>query len=225
MFSMWSRPMFFFDADGAGGGAPEGEQKPDAGASGGKTFTQEEVNTLMGKTRSEGREAGEKALLEKVGLKSVDDLTGIIKAAKDAEEANKSEVQKALDAAKTAADALEEEKRQRQAEKDAFTKRVLDSEIRIAAARPVMEKDGKKVARPAFRADALDDVTVLIDRNLITEKDGKFEGLDAALAALAKSKPYLLGSEVAALKGTPTTTGQKRSEVAQSSEHRPTPTL
>ncbi len=224
MFGLWSRPMFFYD-EGAAGGAPASEQAPNAGAEGGKTFTQEEVNRLVGDARKDGRSSGEKALLESLGLKSADDLKGIVQAARDAEEKNKTELQKAQDAATNAASALEEEKRQRVEEHDAFTRRLLDGEIRIAASAAVMDKDGKKVVRPAFRKEALDDVTLLIDRTSITEKNGKFEGLDKALETLAKSKPYLLAGEAQTPKGTPPTNGQRRTEVSQSSERRPTPTL
>ncbi len=224
MFGMWSRPLFFFD-EGAAGGAPASEQAPNAGAEGGKTFTQEEVNRLVGDARKDGRTSGEKSLLESLGLKSADDLKGIVQAARDAEEKNKTELQKAQDTATQSADALEEEKRQREEERNGFTKRLLDGEIRIAASAATMDKDGKKVVRPAFRKEALDDVTLLIDRTLITEKDGKFEGLDKALDALAKAKPYLLAGEAQAPKGTPPTSGQRRTEVSQSGERRPTPTL
>ncbi len=224
MFGMWSRPMFFFD-EGAAGGAPASEQTPDAGANGGKTFTQEEVNQLVGNARKDGRSSAEKALLEGLGLKSTDDLKGIVQAARDTEEKNKTELQKAQDAASDANNALEEQKRQREEERIGFTRRLLDGEIRIAASAAVMDKDGKKVVRPAFRKEALDDVTLLVDRTLITEKDGKFEGLEKALEALAKNKPYLLAGEAPATKGTPPTSGQRRSEVSQSGERRPTPTL
>lgn len=222
--SNWSRPMFFYD-EGAAGGAPASEQTPDAGASGGKTFTQEEVNRLVGDARKDGRSSGEKSLLESLGLKSADDLKGIVQSAREAEEKNKTELQKAQDAATQAASALEEERQAHTATKDTFTKRLLDGEIRIAASAAMLDKDGKKVVRPAFRKEALDDVTLLIDRTLITEKDGKFEGLDKALDALAKAKPYLLAGEAQTPKGTPPTNGQRRSETAQTSERRPTPTL
>ncbi len=224
MFSTWSHDLCF-DEGAAGGQPPANEPKPNAGDQGGKTFSQDDVNTLVGNARKEGRTSGEKALLESLGLQSVDDLKGIIKAAKDAEEANKTELQKAQDAKIKAEGDLEAEKQQRKADNDAMTKRLLDGEIRIASAAPVMDKDGKKVVRPAFRREALEDVTLLIDRTLIIEKDGKFEGLDKALDALAKGKPYLLAGETQTPKGTPGTAGQRRTEAVHADAPRPTPTL
>ncbi len=218
-FGSLLRPLLWLDEAQTGGGT-SGEPTPNAGANGGKTFTQDEVNVIVGRTRTEGRDAGERALLEKLGVKSVDDLTTILQSARQAEEANKTELQKAQDAKATADASLAAEKQQREAERNAFTKRLLDGEIRIAASAAVMDKDGKKVVRPAFRKEALEDVTLLIDRNQITEKDGKFAGLDKALEDLAKAKPYLIEEQEAAPKGTPTLKGQKRTEPVGANEER-----
>ncbi len=218
IFGSLLRPLFWLDEPGAGG--TSSEQTPNAGANGGKTFTQDEVNAIVGRTRTEGREVGERALLEKLGVKSADDLTSIIQAARQAEEANKTELQRAQDAKAASDAALAEERQQREEERNAFTKRLLDGEIRIAASTAVMDKDGKKVIRPAFRKEALEDVTLLIDRKQITEKDGKFEGLDKALEELAKAKPYLLEEQETAPKGTPTLKGQKRTEPVGANEER-----
>ena len=83
------------------------------------------------------------------------------------------------------------------------------SEIKINAAAPVMDKDGKKVVRPAFRKEALDDVLLLISREAITEEDGKYLNIDKALSDLAKAKPWLLDESAPASKGSPSESGRQ----------------
>jgi hypothetical protein len=189
-FKIW------FDADGGTGGGGAGATP--------KTFTQEELNAIAGSARSEGRTAYENDLLKKLGLKSVDDLTSLVTAARDADAKNKTELEKA----QSDLAAKETELANAKAEGDktvaGLKAQILNSEIKQRASAAVLDKDGKTVLRAAFRADAMDDVILLIDQKSITEKDGKYEGIDKALDALAKAKPYLLAvTEKPQGKGTP----------------------
>ena len=139
-------------------------------------------------------------------MTSEDDLKAIVQAKKDADEKQKTELQKLADRA-TAADAkaakLEAETTQKLTD---MQKRLLDSEIKQAAGIPATDKDGK-VTRAAFRPEAMEAALVLIDRSLIADKDGKYEGIDKALDALAKANGYMLVATTAQQppKGTPKT--------------------
>jgi flagellar biosynthesis GTPase FlhF len=131
-------------------------------------------------------------------------LEAFEKAEEERKQAEMSELEKTAESAKKAeakAAQLEAEYGEKVA---TLTKRLLDSEIKQAAGRPVTDKDGK-VTRPAFRPEALDDILLLVDRTVIEDKDGKWEGIEKALAELAKAKAYLLadGQPAAPQKGTP----------------------
>lgn len=188
-------------------------------------MTQEQVDALVGAARKEGREGGISKLLKDLGVEDAEKLKRLIETAKTAEDANKTELQKLNDkltqAEQKAAD-LEENARQ---QLSAIQERLLISEIKIAASRPVMDKDGK-VIRAAFHADILDDLGLLIDRSLIVEKDGKYEGVDKALEELAKKKPILLaqadGGNGKGPKGTPNLLPKKPAQ-PENQEQRPAP--
>ncbi len=192
------RNMFLLDEGASGGSPAEGE--PASGK-----LSQEDVNRLVGNARSEGRSAAAKDLLKQLGFESVDDLSAVVKAAKEAEDQRKSEAEKLqaklaeaeAKAAKVQADA--------EAREAALKSRILNEAIKAQAAKPVMDKDGKTVTRPAFKPEALDDVLVLIDRSVIEEGEaGEYKGIEKALAELAKGKAYLLAEEAKApAKGTP----------------------
>lgn len=69
-----------------------------AAASSAKTFDQEAVNALVGKTRDEARRAAEKSLLEGLGITDIEAAKATLKAVADRNEAEKSELQKATEA-------------------------------------------------------------------------------------------------------------------------------
>lgn len=76
-------------------------------------FTQEDLDRIAGESRKAGREVAEKELLKEIGVESREVLAASLKAAKDAEDSQKTELQKAQeelvksreDAAKAQADA------------------------------------------------------------------------------------------------------------------------
>lgn len=65
----------------------------------GKTYTQAEVDALDIKQQKRYAAAGQKKLLEDLGIESADEIKALVEAKKASEEATKSEAQKALDAA------------------------------------------------------------------------------------------------------------------------------
>jgi hypothetical protein len=212
---MFKKPLFFFDPDAAGRPLPpaEGdkskESTPDAGGNGG----QAELDRQFADRAKRAAETERKKIFEALGVDSQEAFDALIKAKKDAEEAQKTEIQRLTEAAKTAQKAL-----------NSAQKRIVDGEIKLIATQPV-EKDGK-VTRAAFRPDALDIVIALIDRNGIKDDDGTLTGITEALDALAKEKPFLLigdGKPAAPVtKGTPGPAAPKPNNQTQTTPATPT---
>jgi hypothetical protein len=188
----FGKPAFFFDTESGGGGGEttdtttSTETTPDAGDKGGKSYTQEDLDRLFADRANRASEAERKKLYESLGVKDEAEFQAFLKAKKEQEDKNKTEAQKALDD-------LNKEKTA-SAEKDTriaeLNKRLLDTEIKQVAGRAVTDKDGK-VTRPAALAAALERIPGLINRTLISEKDGKNTGIEEALAELVKSDAYL----------------------------------
>lgn len=178
---------------------------------------QEELDRQFAERAKRAAEAERKKIMEALGVKDDAELKAIVEAKRKDDEARKSEIEKLADQAKKAeekAGRLETESAQKLA---AMSARLLDNEIKMTASKPVLDKDGK-VLRPAFRAEALDDIPVLLNRSKIEDKDGKFEGVEAALAELAKTKPYLLAESTQngiAPKGTPQPQARRAQPQAQ----------
>jgi hypothetical protein len=121
-----------------------------------------------------------------LGIENQEAFDALIKAKKDAEDAQKSEIQKLTEAAQQATDRATK----LEADIQAAQMRFVDGEIKLLATQPV-EKD-VEVRRPAFRPDALGIVIALIDQTGITDDVSKLTGVDSALKALAKEKSFLL---------------------------------
>lgn len=178
-------------------------EKPDTGVNSG-TLTQEQVNAIVTERVKRAEEAALKKHYEALGVKDAEELKALVTAKKEADDKAKTELEKAAEKATTAEAKLKQLEAEHASQLAAMQKRILDSDIKSLAGRSITDKDGK-VTRAAFRVEALEDILLLIDRAGIEDKDGKFEGIDKALEALAKSKPYLLadGQTVTQPKGTP----------------------
>jgi hypothetical protein len=213
--SLVGLPSRWFDGDPAADAAQtQNENKPNAGGSGG--HTQEDLDREFANRAKRAAEAERKKMLESLGVKDEDELKTLVDTQRKADEARKTELEKLADRAAKAeekATKLESENTQKLAE---MAKRLLDSEIKMEAARAVLDKEGK-VLRPAFRAEALDDILLLVDRSKITDKDGKYEGVAKALEDLAKAKAYLLsdGQPGQQVKGTSRPSEKKTTEKAK----------
>lgn len=68
---------------------------PKSGESAGATFTQADLDRIVGKTRKEARETGIAEFLKDLGFEKPDDLKSMVTAFKSADEAEKSELEKA----------------------------------------------------------------------------------------------------------------------------------
>lgn len=208
-FSLFRFLFLAFDNGdgGAGGGAgdPKGEKPEDPKDK--SKDNQEELNKQFAERAARAEEAARKKLLEDLGVTDPEEAKKLLKVARDAEAATKSETER-LQADVQAAQAAKE-KAEAEAKKSlaAATKKLMDADIVTAAFSPVMEKD--KVTRPAFRKEAKDDILLLIDRSKITEKDESFEGVEKALSDLAKAKPWLLAEAQQQRRGTPDLSGNR----------------
>lgn len=177
---------------------------PDAGGNGGaKTFTQEQLDAIVADRAKRAEESALKKHYESLGVKDESELAALVKAQRDADAKNKTELQKATDDAAKAKAEVDKVKAEADLKLSEANKRLLDSEIKREAGRTVLDKEGKPV-RLAFRPEAIDDIPVLINREGIKDENGKYLGIEEALAALAKAKPFLLvDGKPEAGKGTP----------------------
>ena len=203
-------PAFFLDGNDGNGGDPKeptAEEKKLAD----EKAAQEKLDKQFADRAARAAETERKKLLDELGVKDPAEAKALLKSAREADDAKKSDLEKAESARKLAEEKAIQAQADAQAKLDAANKRVMDSEIKINASTPVMDKDGKKVVRPAFRKEALDDVLVLINREGITEENGSYKNLDKALNDLAKAKPWLLDvAEVSKQKGSPDETNKRQ---------------
>lgn len=231
-FKSTRQPVIFYDPKGGNGGgtgdadteteSEEGDPPDGKGKEPGDGVKKVDIDKLVGKARKEARETVRKELWASLGITTQEEFDTYLKAKKEAEDANKTELQKAKDGETNAKTELDKVKNDHKAEIEMMQKRIIDTEIRIAAGKQTTDKDGK-VTRAAFHSDFIDDVPVLIDRKDIKlDEDGKVVGIEEALQALAKTKARML-SEVTQTqtkkpKGTPLPEGKTRFKTAGSSK-------
>jgi hypothetical protein len=99
---MWRRSFgrVLYEGDGGAGGGTGGNTSGGAGGNTGgssgsdRTFTQAEVNQLMGTTRQEARDRATGELLKELGLENVDALKGLVTQHRERENAGKTEAEK-----------------------------------------------------------------------------------------------------------------------------------
>lgn len=146
-----------------------------------KTFTQEDLNRIAAEQKARGEREAQKAFEEKLGGKSLDDLLAAHQALTEAEEARKSETQKALEAA--------------QAEKAAAEQ---------AKAEAVTELHQARITAALLKAGAPEDAIGTI--NVPVEIGADAETITEAVQALKTKLPALFTTTAApsANPGTPT---------------------
>ena len=214
--SLYQLPGMFFAPDDPGNGqqtASEDEKKAaNANANGGGNAgtSQADLDRQFAERAKRAAEAERKRLLEALGVQDEDSLKAIIEAKRKADDEAKTELQKQADKAAAAEAQAAKLKAEADAQVAALRTRLLESEIKIAAAAAVTDKDGK-VTRAAFRADALPAVIALIDRGEIAEEEGTYKGIDKALEKLAKAHAYMLEAVAPGNqpKGTPKSSGKQ----------------
>lgn len=194
-FFNYIRTPFFFDAnDGAGGGDGNPDDEAAKKKAAAEKAKQEALNKEFADRAARAAESERKKILADLGVTDPDEAKALIESARKADEANKSELDKEKAARAKAEQAAADAKAQAEKVAAEAQTRLLNMEIKSAALAPVLDKD-KKVVRPAFKAEAVDDVLLLLNREGIKDEDGKFVGVDEALKELAKAKPWLLAEK------------------------------
>lgn len=156
---MIKRLPFYYSPDAVGGDSKandaqpnnsitEDANKPKNGSESVKTYTQEEVNALLAKEKRQGKNS----VLNALGLKTVDEAKAALNAAKAAADANKTEEQlaaDALNAAKNAQTAAENNlliaQRTISVMKAGFNPQYVDDVVAIASRKVTDDKDFEAV--------------------------------------------------------------------------------
>jgi hypothetical protein len=161
------------------------------------TFTpqqQELLNKMFGERAAQGRAAGASDLLKELGFEKADDLKAILKKAKDAEDAQKSEIERAQATATEA-----ERKRVAAAEKLAEVETQMQSLKLRAAIQSALKKSKVEFAPGQAEDDALEHLLSAVK----FDDANKLVGLDDALKTLKTDRDYLFAKPETPGKGTP----------------------
>lgn len=140
-------------------------------------FTQEDMDRVAGDSRKAGREVAEKELLKEIGVESREALQASLKAAKDLEDSQKTELQKA----------------QEEAEKLRVEAETVRSEARTSRISTALElKLRDSGINPERAAAALR----LVDLSQLDVKGTEVSGLDEAVTKLKAESPEWFGPKV-----------------------------
>lgn len=153
---------------------PQETGTPPESQGGGKQFTQDELNAIVGDRAKRAEEKARKELAEKLGFKSIKELEDSIAAQRKAQENELSE----LDKAKARVTELEQTDAQRAQQVNA---KLIKAEVRAVAGQMGFRDLGDAQLADLSEVEIAD--------------DGDVKGVKEALEALAKAKPYLLGGE------------------------------
>ncbi len=188
-------PIFSFPdvGDGGGAGGTDGEpdeKKPEKkngdGAGEKKEYTQAELDAMFAERAKSASSAATKALLDKFNVKTVEELDAALKKAKDLEDAQLSEADKAKKDAETARKEADAAKSNGEAAIARANERLMQADIKAQA------------SALKFRKEALDDVWLLVrsDEKLLAKltvgDDGGVTGGEALVKEIAKLRPHWL---------------------------------
>lgn len=194
MFNRFLHNGLYFDESADKGGTPpttppDGTPPGQAGAGDGdkKSFTQAELDALFGARAKQAAEKATSDLLTSLGVKSPDEIKTALAKAKELEDAQLSELDKAkrlVETEKARADAAE--KLQAEAMANANEK-LLRAEILAEA------------SKQGFRDEAVSDVWLVLTSDAKLKEQVKageegFEGIESVVKAIAKGKPHWLKS-------------------------------
>jgi len=155
---------------------PAGKKGEDGGTED-KTFTQEEVNVLLGKVRGEARESATKAFLEEIGVDSAENIKSSLTKLADIEREALTEQERLLADLNTAQLELEKAQGAQTKSKELADLATINAEIAKHAAE---------------RFQSVDAVLKLIDRKDISLDDGKISGVSEALDVVEANYPFTL---------------------------------
>ena len=138
-------------------------------------FTQEDLDRIAGESRKDGRGVAEKDLLKALGVESLDAAKAVLQAAKDAEDAQKTELQKAQEETVR----LRDEAAAAQADaKSSRIQTALELKLRDAGINPAR-------AAAALR---------LVDPSKLDVNGTEVTGLDDAVKELKSQSPEWFGT-------------------------------
>jgi hypothetical protein len=178
------QPNFLFEKDsgGAGGSGGQGDDDPEkdanTGGDGGsgdddKKFSQADVDRLQADRAKRAKKAAVKNLLEELGFDDVTALKTVLSEHQKAQEAQKTDLQKAQE--------------ERDSEKAA--REQLEARYKRERIDRIIEREARGME---FAETAIPDVTLLIDRSEIDEDDkGQISGVKEALQSLLEAKPHM----------------------------------
>lgn len=175
-----------------------------AGTAGDDASRQAALNQQFAERAKRAEEATRKALWEAIGVKTQEEWDAFVNAKKEAEDANKTALEKAQSEAAKAKEEADKLKSESQTALEKAHKRIVDGEIKLIAAREA--KKDEKVTRPEALPEALDIILLVINREEIKDEDGKVTGIEKALDDLYKEKPILfkaIGTPAPAGRGSP----------------------
>jgi len=195
-----------FDADdgGAGAGGSGGEdQKVEEK----KTFSQDELNRLFAKEKKDARSAERAEILKALGADDIEKVKEILEAQRQAEEAKKTEIEKANERDRQA----QEEIARLKAEQEKTLAQANEQLLKMEVMREVVSyKDAN--GKP-FRSEAVNDVILVLDRSGVEkQEDGTFKGIKEAVDKVAKDRPHWLLEDQSTilLRGTPRPNSKKQ---------------
>jgi hypothetical protein len=148
---------------------PDPKEEDDGSKPPPKTFTQEEVNRMMAKEKNDGRRSATNEILEKFGVKTVEEAEAILQKMRDSEEAEKTEAQKAKEAA-------EKEKAEAEKERQSAKRDRLETKIERA------------LLKAGVEVDILERAVRLVD---VEDLEADQDTVQAAVDALKEDMPQL----------------------------------
>jgi hypothetical protein len=186
-----------FDGDSGGAGSSAGDPPSPVETNGDgadkgevKSYTQAELDRMFGERTRQARKAGIAELLKELGVEKAEDIKAALQKAKEAEEAQLSELEKAN---KRAADLEAKAKQADEARTIAETR--AQEKLLKAAVMAEATRQGFNDAADAWQ---------FVDRTKIEAgEDDSFKGLDKAVKAVLEAKPYLAKAEERPRIGTP----------------------
>lgn len=178
-----------------------GAQQPEKHANGGGTqqapmvqMSQADFDRIISERLNRAKSTERDELLKLLGVESPDQAKDLITKAQEAQQAQMTEAQKWQAKAEQATKEAEQARKD-QAQADALRQETL---LRFEVMQEAMKADYN------LNPQAIADVWTLIDKSEIKlDEGGKAIGIDKALQALVKGRPYLVNSAAAKAPGTP----------------------
>lgn len=176
------------DTGGTGG---DGGNAGGTGQQQARSFTQAELDALFADRARRSAESAITDLLSKSGVKTTDELLALLTEGKKLKDGQLSELEKLKAELSTANSKADQA--------------VADGQLALAKAKERLMRAAviAEATSQGFRAEAVHDVWLIVDRAKITEKDDDFTGVKEAVADVAKSKPFWMAGTPQQPRGTP----------------------